>query len=134
MAQAMAEQIIIQQCWPVECTSAGIRATAGAPTTPEAVDVLNEQGIDWQGTSQPLSVELLQQADVVWVMTEEHRQVAQQLSVSLAVQQRPDISLLAQQEVPDPLGRGRPAYDQLQLFFQSLLPQRLRALVLEPQA
>ena len=134
MAQAMAEQIIAQQCWPLECASAGIRATTGAPTTPEAVDVLSEQGIAWQGTSQRLSLELLQQADVVWVMTEEHRQEAQQLSVLLTMQQRPAITLLAQQEVPDPLGRGRPAYDQLQLFLQSLLPQRLRALVLELQA
>ena len=134
MAQAMAEQIIAQQRWPFECTSAGIRATTGAPTTPEAVDVLSELGINWQGTSQQLSVELLQQADVVWVMADEHRQVAQQLSASLALPQRPAITLLAQQEVPDPLDCGRPAYEQLQLFLQSLLPQRLKALALEPQA
>lgn len=134
MAQAMAEQIIGQYQLPLSCASAGVRATLGEPTTEEAVAVLKAQGIAWQGRSQPLSVELMQQADVVWVMTDEHRLVAQQLSASLARQQRPDITLLAQQEVPDPLGCGRPAYEQLQLFLQSLLPQQLKALVLEPQA
>ena len=134
MAQAMAEQIIADQGWPIACASAGIRATSGKPTTTDAVAVLGEQGINWQGTSRQLSVELLQQADVVWAMTDEHRQVAQQLSASLAMQQRPEITLLAQQEVPDPLGCGRQAYVGLQQYLQPLLPPRLMALIPERQA
>jgi protein-tyrosine phosphatase len=134
MAQAMAEQIIAAQGWPITCASAGIRASAGEPTTPAAVDVLSEQGIDWQGASQQLNAELLQQADVVWVMTDEHQQVAQQLVLTIEPAQRPSIALLGPQEVPDPLGCGRQAYVQLQQYLQSLLPQRLRALIPELQA
>lgn len=134
MAQAMAEQIIAAQGWPITCASAGIRATTGEPATLEGIEVLSEQGINWQGTSQQISVELLQQADVVWTMTDEHQQVAQQLAATIEPAQRPTIALLGSQEVPDPLGCGRQAYVQLQQYLQSLLPQRLRALIPELQA
>ncbi|HKS16259.1 MAG TPA: L-threonylcarbamoyladenylate synthase [Planctomycetota bacterium] len=54
--------------------SAGTGAVAGAWATRPAIDVLREMDVDLsQHASRPLSMALVQDADVVFVMTERHR-------------------------------------------------------------
>jgi protein-tyrosine phosphatase len=56
--------------------SAGLAAMMGERATPEAVDVVREFGVDLADhVSQPLSVELLQQSDIVIAMTASHLRV-----------------------------------------------------------
>lgn len=129
MAHAMAEALVKHYNWPVCCASAGIRTTPNMPTTAEALAVLSEQGISWQGHSQQLTAEMLMAAQVVWVMTEEHKAFANDLLLDVPIAQRPQLALLADTEVPDPLGKGLDAYAALFRFLQVLLPQRLSALV-----
>lgn len=57
-----------------EVQSAGIAATTGISTNPQAVDVLKENKIDYTGTSQPLTSELVDWADLILTMTYQHKQ------------------------------------------------------------
>ena len=58
----------------VMVVSAGISAMAGVGPSPEAVDVLREQGLDLANhVAQPVSDRLVRHADVILTMTEGHR-------------------------------------------------------------
>jgi protein-tyrosine-phosphatase len=58
----------------LEVQSAGIAAFPGVPYTQEAIEALQEKGIDISGgVSQPLSKTLVMEADVLLTMTPEHR-------------------------------------------------------------
>jgi protein-tyrosine-phosphatase len=55
--------------------SAGIAAMAGCGPSSEAVEVMQEKGIDLQGhESQPLTDKLVRHADLIFTMTASHRQ------------------------------------------------------------
>jgi len=129
MAHALAVQMVKQEDMAIDLASCGIRAQAGAATTAEAIIILAQQDINWQGTSQPLSAEDLMWADHVWVMTEEHLQFVQALAANNPPQTLPQIELLAGgDEVLDPLGLGLEIYQSLYFELVDLLPKRLAAL------
>ncbi len=55
--------------------SAGISAMMGGRPRPEAVDVMGQMGLNLADhESQPLTAQLVRQADVIWTMTRSHRQ------------------------------------------------------------
>ena len=57
-----------------EACSAGIYAGAGTPASANAIEAMHEIGIDLTNhRSQPLTVELVQQADLIVTMTAGHR-------------------------------------------------------------
>jgi len=57
-----------------EACSAGIYAASGTPASSNAVEAMRELGIDLEGhRSQPLTTELVQQADLIVTMTAGHR-------------------------------------------------------------
>ncbi len=106
--------------------SRGIRANADDPTTPEALSVLKAANIDWQGTSQILTMSDLEWADDVWGMTQEHLDMAIQLGIKLAFNRRPRYQLMAgEQELLDPLHCGLEAYQQLFIQLQVIIAKRL---------
>ena len=94
MAHALGQQLAEQHSWALVIDSAGIRANFGSATTPLAVTVLQQQGIHWEGVSQPLSLAQLRWADQVWVMTQEHFDVVQQLQQELADYELAPVALL----------------------------------------
>lgn len=86
-------------------TSAGLAAALGAAASQESVSVAAEHGVDLRShESQPVTDELLDQADSVFAMTRRHR--------DSLLATRPDLSdtveLLARDgsDVPDPIGCG----------------------------
>jgi L-threonylcarbamoyladenylate synthase len=90
--------------------SAGLAAAEGAPAAPESIEVARKYGADLEShVSQPLTDELLAQADYVFTMTNSHRD-----SILFA---RPDVadrvSLLSAEEldIPDPIGGGWREYE-----------------------
>ena len=126
MAHAILEQWNQSQGLSLVIQSRGIRANAGDPTTSDALMVLLAANINWQGTSQMLSVTDLEWADDVWGMTQEHLDVAMQLGSQLAVNRRPHYQLMAgEQEILDPLHCGLGAYEQLFTHLQAIIPKRL---------
>jgi len=89
--------------------SAGLAAASGSPPSPESVEVLKNKGIDIRAhESQPLTNELLNQADRIFTLTRMHK-----LSI---VEERPDVEpiveLLSREggDVSDPIGGGMGEY------------------------
>ena len=129
MAHALGQQLINQQdlAWAVD--SAGISAKVGSVTTPDAVAVLHEQGMAWQGLSQQLSEAQLRWADEIWVMTQEHLTLVTQMQQGIAASEQAQIKLLlGDKELGDPLGCGRETYVQVLAILQRRLPQLLTSL------
>ena len=129
MAHAMAQQWSQLNGNKVALQSRGIEANLGDATTEEALLVLAEANIHWQGTSQRLALADLDWADDVWGMTQEHIQFAQSLSSQLDYHRQPHFQLLAVEcELADPLDSGIEAYEALFVTLQELIPKRLLAI------
>lgn len=119
----MAEQIFADylrkhKCASVaEVSSAGTYAAAGNPMTPEAAGVLTEMDITVNPhRSRPVTVDVLQNADVIVCMTESHRdELFASDTYAYAASDGEfrivgTVAELTGEEVEDPYGRGMDAY------------------------
>ncbi|MFG0335637.1 MAG: Sua5/YciO/YrdC/YwlC family protein [Maioricimonas sp. JB049] len=89
--------------------SAGISARPGMPAAPEAVQVLARDRVDLSGhASQPLTEQLLFQADRIWTMTASHRQAILEAYPHLS--DRVQLLSEAGQDISDPIGGGLNEY------------------------
>jgi len=104
--------------------SAGVAAGPGSPASPEAVDILRERGVDLSAhESQPVTPQLLSQADQIFTMTRSHREHL--------VREFPEIAgrvkLLARDgaDVIDPIGAGLDEYqrcaDQIERYLREIV-------------
>lgn len=133
MAQAMAQQIIAQQrnisiddlnAADVYVLSAGIYAATEAPASPEAVAQMNQRGLDLSHhRSQPLTPEVVHEADVIYCMTHAHRQALVQMVPSAAEKTLP---LDPQGDIDDPIGSDAAAYQRCAQSIHHLLTERLK--------
>ena len=89
--------------------SAGVAAAPGSPASPEAVELLVDRGVDLRGhESQPVTPQLLSQADQIFTMTRSHR--------DFLVREFPEaasrVRLLARDgsDIIDPIGAGMEEY------------------------
>lgn len=58
----------------IKILSAGVIATNGLPASTNAIKVMEEEGIDISGhETKPLTKELVEEADIVFVMTQWHK-------------------------------------------------------------
>ncbi|MGD9854354.1 MAG: hypothetical protein AB7U20_05320 [Planctomycetaceae bacterium] len=92
-----------------EIASAGLSALAGAPASPESVDVCRAWGVDLtHHSSQPLTEALLLQSDLIFTMTSGHREAI----LSRYPDLEEDVQLLSPTgtDVSDPIGWGPAAY------------------------
>ena len=91
-----------------EVRSAGTSACGGCEASPGAVEEMGRRGMDLsRHRSQPLTVELLQQAERIYVMTPEHREMVLDLAPGAADR----VELLDPQgPVLDPVGGGPEEY------------------------
>jgi protein-tyrosine phosphatase len=133
MAEAMFRKLLASrlQCSDEELVdrgyivaSAGLAAAVGAPASPEAVELLADDGVDLrEHESQPLTERLLNQADCVFTMTRQHRQAI--------LSERPDledrIRVLASDgtDISDPIGGPKATYaacrDEIEQHLKALL-------------
>jgi protein-tyrosine-phosphatase len=130
MAEAIARQSLEQGLLGVDpdffVASAGVYASGGDPPTRETLVALSELGIEHDGGSTPLSMEMIQKAELIFCMTESHRLVAIEL-VSDSPQNQVKIQLLDPDgDIEDPIGMGQPAYDALAVRLTELIPRRLK--------
>ncbi|MEX0715512.1 MAG: Sua5/YciO/YrdC/YwlC family protein [Planctomycetaceae bacterium] len=112
MAEALFRKLLAER---LDCTeaelydrgyvaaSAGLSAAPGAPASPEAIELVGRRGVDLNAhQSQPLTEELLNQADRIFAMTRGHLQ--------MILDFRPDVASRAELlsrdggDVPDPIG------------------------------
>ncbi|MBR7554098.1 low molecular weight protein arginine phosphatase [Allobacillus sp. GCM10007491] len=69
----MAEAILKHKRPDLEVQSAGVFAGHGQAANPKAIEALQEKGIDFNHASQPLTKDLINWADLVLTMTEDHK-------------------------------------------------------------
>lgn len=139
MAEAICRKLLAQrlQCTPealsdqgIEVVSAGIAADFGSPASDEAVVLLGREEVDLSDhRSQPLTDELLDRADFIFAMTNQHREVV--------LHHRPDLedctSVLGvrKQDIPDPIGGGPEIYRQCKEAIVAGLYENLENLIAE---
>lgn len=88
--------------------SAGVHAGDGAPASEEAVLEMHRQGLDLsQHRTQPLTVDLAQDADVIFTMTDRHRDWVVALLPRAADK---TFRLDPQADVADPVGQDATMY------------------------
>ncbi|MCA9404221.1 MAG: threonylcarbamoyl-AMP synthase [Candidatus Omnitrophica bacterium] len=117
----------------IEVCSAGTSVFLQSKASADTLMVLGEKGIDASGhLSQPINTILLRKADLIFVMTRAHRQ--QVLERMPEVEKRVYLlkefaaepgSLLADLDIPDPIGRDRSEYQ----FCMSVIEQAVQKVV-----
>lgn len=112
--------------------SAGIAAWAGGRASGNAVEAMEERGIDLTAhASQPLTDELIQQADVIWTMTNSHRAaIASQFPEAAA---RAAVLSPDRRDVLDPIGGPLGVYRECARQIHDHLASRLQTLDLGPK-
>ncbi|QDU33319.1 Low molecular weight protein-tyrosine-phosphatase YwlE [Poriferisphaera corsica] len=88
--------------------SAGSFAYDGAPVSPESVQALQTHNIDIAAhTSSALTPDLIDKADLIYCMTDSHRQAVLSIAPQAAHKTH---RLIPDQNVSDPIGMGLTAY------------------------
>ena len=128
MAEAIARHLIDQgllgEGRDFFVASAGVAAATGAPPTFEAEAALEALGIELDGTSKPLTADMVRKADVIFGMTTGHVATAR----ALALPQPGDkvMRLDRDGDIKDPLGEDQAAYDALARRLMEVITRRLK--------
>jgi len=106
--------------------SAGLSAAIGAAASPETVHIMAERGIDLTDhTSQPLTNQLLDQADYIYTMTHQHRNSI--LTERPELKQRVEVLSRNGSDISDPIGGSMQDYvkceHEIEKHLQSILNQ-----------
>lgn len=108
--------------------SAGTQAFEHAPISEETAAVLEALGAPHDGHSMRLSAEMIRRADLVLGMTASHVGRAKALVAGEPAEDK--IHLLdSAADIPDPIGRGSAAYEELSREFLAILPARITELL-----
>ncbi len=107
--------------------SAGLSAMMGSRPSPEAVAVLGDQGLDLsRHESQPLTPQLVKQADMIWTMTRAHRHAILSHWPEAAV--RTTLLSMDQADIADPIGGPKELYRRCAEQIQATLADRIKDL------
>src|SRR5947207_7772484 len=137
MAEALARRILSEKLRVpeddlekkgIQVFSAGSFAMPGAKAADPAVDVIKEMGGDLsKHRSRPLSVELIHEADVIYVMSRNHAQAVTALVPSAADK---TVELDPDKDIEDPIGGDAELYREVAAQLKALIEQRLEQSVL----
>ncbi len=132
MAEALARKVLAGKLGVPESdldkkgftvTSAGSFAMPGARATPAAIEALKPMGVDLsRHRSRPLSVELIHQADVIFVMGQSHAMAVRSLVPSAGSKV---VSLDPDKDIDDPIGSDVSVYRGLAGVLEDLIAKRL---------
>jgi len=133
LAEAIARHILAQAMnvadgelerkW-ITVISAGTAAMPGCRATPQAVEAVAALGADLsRHRSQPLSVELIHQADVIWAMSRNHVRSVMAMVPSAA--QKVEL-LNVDKDVDDPIGGDNALYQELAGEMCRFMEKRLK--------
>ncbi|TWT63533.1 low molecular weight protein arginine phosphatase [Rubinisphaera italica] len=110
----------------IEIASAGIAADYGHSASPEAVQLLADEGIDLSShQSQPLTESLLERSERVYTLTNHHREII----ITHRPELRDRVQVLGQdgRDIPDPIGGDVAVYRQC----KEVIEQNLRLIAEE---
>lgn len=108
----------------IRVLSAGTTAASGMPATEQAMQVMSQMGLDLSGhRSRSLSAEMIRDADVVYCMTESHRQDV----LSLVPDAKHKVELLdGAGDIADPFGSDVTTYARCAEVIRRRLAQRIK--------
>ncbi|MBX9742291.1 MAG: low molecular weight protein arginine phosphatase [Chthoniobacterales bacterium] len=122
MAEALFHKMT-QERSDLRASSAGLQATRGAAATSFALKALAKEGIDFSSfKSKPVTAELIQEATIVFAMTEDHLFALLQ---RYPEHQQKFFLLNENQEIMDPIGGGLSNYQECCIMIQSSLKRIL---------
>lgn len=128
MAEAIARTVLRSSNGEsgVELGSAGVMAGAGMPATPEAVEAAEAMGGDLSGhRSRPLTPEMVQRAEKIYVMTRAHGERV----LSMVPDARGKLELLDRAaDIPDPIGGPLEVYRETAQRLRAALEHRFEEL------
>ena len=113
----------------IEVRSAGVAAGSGSSASPQALEVLKKRGARLDGfQSQPVDDELIEWATHVFTMTRGHLealvllfpQAEEKMFLACEFVDLPGQGVGA--DVPDPIGQGRRAYEEVAATFEQAIP------------
>jgi protein-tyrosine-phosphatase len=111
--------------------SAGVAAMPGQPASQHTADILKERGIDVKGfRSRPLTQELIRSATHIFTMAGHHLEILE-MDFPEAAEKAYLVSefcaddRLRGEDVHDPIGMGRRAYDETRDSLEKMLPSVL---------
>ncbi|MFM7133300.1 MAG: hypothetical protein ACKO0W_03180 [Planctomycetota bacterium] len=105
--------------------SAGVNAFDGMSTSEETVAVLERLGAPAPGHSKRLTADMVRKADLVLGMTSSHVERARALVAHEPALGAKIHALDPEGDIPDPIGLGQRAYDELGEHLVGLIPERL---------
>ncbi len=137
MAAGLASKILAEKLRiPVEelprqhivVRSAGVHAAGGMPAAPDAVRVVGEMGVDiHKHRSAPLNDDLLRRADMIYTMTQDHRE---EIISRYATLSQKTVMLDPDGDIDDPVGKGEQIYRRTAQRLEKLISNRLLELEL----
>ncbi len=108
--------------------SAGVHAASGMPAAPEAVKVVGEMGADiHKHRSMPLTDDLLRRADMIYTMTQAHRD---EIIAHAPLLSEKTFTLDPDGDIEDPIGKGEQVYRRTAQRLEKLIRYRLAELEL----
>jgi len=114
---------------PLFFASAGVSAFDGGPTSHETVAVLERMRAPVPQHSKRLTADMVRKADLVLGMTAAHVARARALVANDPAAAARVQPLDPSGDVPDPIGLGQRAYDELGAYFAELIPQRIAGML-----
>lgn len=132
MARVLAERLVSERlncpiedlgARNIEIQSAGTSAGSGGRAAQHAVEVMRRRGLELGGhRSQPLTAELVNQADHIFVMTESHREQVQEVVRSAGERAK---RLAVEGDIDDPIGGDAESYERCASQIETALRVRL---------
>ena len=135
IAEALLRRLTEEAGIDTDVGSAGTHATAGWPAHPESQAIAAEAGLDLSGHhARPLTVELIQWADIVLGMSHGH------VARALALDDTADVRVITEFDptgqighgIRDPIGWGRAAYEtafgEIRICLEGFVQDHLRRL------
>ncbi|MFW6059007.1 MAG: L-threonylcarbamoyladenylate synthase [Phycisphaeraceae bacterium] len=133
MAEGLARQMLAErrgiapdelEAAGLRVLSAGVSAGGGMPANEHAVEALKKQNIDLsQHRARELTPQMVHEADVIYTMTEAHREAVVALVPSAADK---TFTLDPNGDIEDPLGSGASSYQRTAELIRRRLDQRLK--------
>jgi protein-tyrosine-phosphatase len=104
--------------------SAGVSAFEGNPTSGETIEALSQRGIEFCGTSLPLTMEMASSAKKVFCMSQEHLFATSEFTENVEL-------LDSSGDILDPIGQDQSVYDALAQQMEELISIKLKKLTSE---
>lgn len=135
IAQSLAGELDPEGEAPFLAVSAGVAAMPGMPPSVETVRALAEHGIEHDGRSKELTVDMVRGADAVLCMTRAHADAVRALVAGEDDAERLQAlvtTLLPDGDIDDPIGQGPEVYEALARRLLAAIPRRLQEVLGTP--